>query len=158
MSEIESRSKKFGRDIFANEVVLDEECERELENERELEKEVERQLSHEEPIMEQKWDYSKIFSAESPLTLPSYAGIVCFRTAICCISPEFENINWDKNIDIYVTDNCMKTVGDSMSPMLEKRQQFLRLVDAAIHFDKYSKLLLLSEYEADSILLLQWER
>ena len=51
MSEIESRSKKFGRDIFANEVVLDEECERELENECELEKEVKQQIHHAEPIM-----------------------------------------------------------------------------------------------------------
>jgi len=51
MSEIESRSKKFGRDIFAKEVVLDEERERELENERELEKEVKQQIHHAEPIM-----------------------------------------------------------------------------------------------------------
>jgi len=158
MSEIESRSKKFGRDIFAKEVILDEECERELEIERELEQEVQLQVPHAKPIMEQKWDYSKIFSAESPLTLPSYAGIVSLRTAICSMSPDFEHINWDKNIDIYVTDNFLKSVGNSMSPMLEERQQFLRLVDAAIYFDKSSKLLLLSEYEADSILLLQWER
>jgi len=156
MAGIAHRSKKFGQDIFTKESCLDEECERELENERELEKEVEQELPLQTPITEQDWNYAKVFVAESPLTLPSQAGIISLETAICSLSPQFRHINWDKNV--YMTENFMKTVGNPTSPMLTERQHFLRPVDAAIQFERSSTLLLLSEREADSILSLYWER
>lgn len=165
--------RRLGSDVRAAVSGIDEEVERELECERRAEKERERQLPRREPAVPEVWDFASVFDRRTassnfvPTDLDPAAGVVNLSDAFNsrCAHTLFGNV-WHCDLQagfsgwhecrIFVTHSFMETVLDE-EPQVEMAE-YLRPVDALIVFGGSRSCLLVSEWEADQLLALVWDR
>jgi hypothetical protein len=154
----EERARPFGSDQTILSTGLDEECERELENERELEREIEKQLPHCKPQQPREWNFRAVLELHSPTDLPADARVMPLAKALRKYVSEdigLSSIRWEK-CKIFVTKNYMKTVMPNLGAFISDLGEYLRPVDVVIVFPS-EECLLLSEWEADQVLMLIWK-
>jgi hypothetical protein len=159
------RVDEYGNDFNITTSALDEECEKELEKELEIEKEKENEVPKASPQVETCWNYELLFQynniqnniteqlffkSSKALSLTDYIdNKISKRIAtLACIDWEIGNIFLTKNfaITVDVNQGNFKFFDD-----------YLRTVDVIIKFpDGYN--LLVSEFEADAILPIFWNK
>jgi hypothetical protein len=159
MSRIcEERARPFGSDQTIVSAGLDEECERELENERELEREIEKQLPHCKPQQPREWNFRAVLELHSPTDLPADAQVMPLDKALRENVSEdigLSSIRWEE-CKIFVTKNYMETVMPNLGVLISDLGEYLRPVDVVLVFPS-QECLLLSEWEADQVLMLMWK-
>jgi hypothetical protein len=69
LERLKEKVEKLGRDVSTHDGAHFEECERELEQERVKESEKEMEFTRMHPFVEDDWDYSKMFTLDSPYKL-----------------------------------------------------------------------------------------
>jgi hypothetical protein len=155
---LEKRASDFGWDIFITSSGLDEECERELENERQREREKEPQYPRCAPQTPSEWEFNKLLESKHPSDL-RILGIMPLHEAMeKLFDPQLSQINW-KLSQIYVTHNFFGTVTSVLGDKLVDYGNFMRPVQWIITFQSYSECcLLLSEWEAERVLEILWDR
>jgi hypothetical protein len=65
-------------------------------------------------------------------------------------------IQWGERL--YVTRNFIETVTSQNGALLKDLSEYMRPVDAVVIFKQKGECLLLSEWEADEILKIMWEK
>jgi hypothetical protein len=157
-------TQAFGQDVMHIQGEhLGQECERELEKEVEQEAEQEKELDHQDPREEVSWQIMCVLLADSVKQVISAQGIDKSRVAniesidvklqrILNTSGDHVDLNsivWPSNL--YCTENfvnCLKRVNACCN-------EYLRLVDTFVTFPN-GDVLLLSEYEADTLIEHMW--
>lgn len=141
--------KHIARDVQAKVSRLTEECERELENEVEQEEEMELQIPIQTPHDEVDWDFSQAFSDPDSLMTTLFDPLKKF------VSQHFKDlstIEWGD--DLLCTPNFWSTIMCSTS--CKDFRLYLRMVNYVLILPN-SKVVLLSEYEADKLLPYWWK-
>lgn len=159
VKRITRRLENLGGEYHIEATGLDEECERELEKEIEKEEEYELQLPKRQPAEEKDWaDYQVIFRVSHASKIPNAVKLSAAIGPWLDPKDNLADIDWDGTI--FVTENVFNTVvvrqGESAN-----LANFLRPIDALLVFEGAEgtqSFLLLSEREADSILLLLWKQ
>jgi hypothetical protein len=147
------RVGEYGIDFTNSTRQCDEECERELEMEIEEEEEVAVEVPMMIPMPDKPWDYRTAFTCQSPNDLSPHVGVKSLGEFIAnFIKPAtLAKINWSEKI--YCTDNFAHTIVRSNDSALNS---FLRVVNFVLFFPDGS-FLLVSEFEANSLLKLFWD-
>jgi hypothetical protein len=154
---IAEHAARFGSDVVKFSANIDEECEREVENERELEREVQRQIPRMAAAEPAGWDFSAALRASTPALLPAAAGVMSLTFAVkqyLSLEPGLGEIDFAA-CGLYATRNFFKTVATEDGGAVRELSHYLRPVDALLLFPS-GEGLLLSEWEADSVLGLMW--
>ena len=155
IQNIGDRANHLGEPFTVSAHSIDEECERELELEIKEEEEIEIQVPFKNPVSEITWDYDTIFTADAPISLPTTVLSISNVIRQYMRPKSLRGIQWcDK---VACTENFIKSVTDAVGGEEKCLNHYLRLIDSAVLFSG-GHLLLLSEREADSILVLFWEQ
>lgn len=156
VDSIHKQVHKYGNDFTFSARGCDEECERELEMEIEEEEEIEVEVPLMDPVSEKKWDFEKALLCQSPGELPPVVGIKTLPEFISnFIKPvTLAKIKWSKKI--YCTGNFAQTIICRNDSSCSALNRFLRVVNFVLFFPDKSHLLL-SEFEANSLLKLFWD-
>jgi hypothetical protein len=159
---LEESARTYGSDIFIASSGLDEECERELENEREREREKEPQYPRCAPQTPSVWDFNELLKTKPHPSELRILGIMPLHEAMDPVKrlfdPQLSQINW-KHSGIYVTHNFFGSVTNDLGAKLNDNGHYMRPVQWIITFQSYSECcLLLSEWEAENVLKILWNR
>uniref|UniRef100_A0A7S2P909 Uncharacterized protein n=1 Tax=Leptocylindrus danicus TaxID=163516 RepID=A0A7S2P909_9STRA len=147
----------YGVEFYSKSHGTDEECERELELEQEEEEEKEVEVPTMNPRAEVDWDFSSIFNATTPFSLPTKVISLGDFIAGHLHPKSLSKINWSNKV--FCTENFAYTVTETNTVAGNSLHynNFLRLVDSTLIF-RDGSFLLLSEREADSIIHLFWQK
>jgi hypothetical protein len=147
---------KYGRDFTISTRGCDEECERELQMENEQEEVAENEVPSMKPMSEKPWPFKTALTCRNPLDLPPIVGVKWLGEFVeKFVEPNsLAKIRWSKKI--YLTNNFAHTVVCPNGIGRSALNSFLRVVNFVLFFLDGS-ILLLSEFEGNSLLKLLWD-
>jgi len=154
VENIMEKVSNYGVEFYSKSHGTDEECERELELEQEEEEEIEVEVPSMNPRAEVDWNFSSIFNATTPLSLPTKVVSLGDFIASHLQPKSLSKINWSNKV--FCTENFAYTITET-NTVAGNYNNFLRLVDSTLKF-RDGSFLLLSEREADSIIHLFWHK
>ena len=155
IQNIGDRANRIGEPFIVSAQSIDEECESDIELEIEEEVYIEIQVPFKKPVCEITWDCDTIFTVDAPTSLPTTVFSISNVISHYMRPKSLSGMQWcDK---VTCTGNFIKSVTDAVGREGKCLHHYLRLMDSAVLFSN-SHLIILSEREADSILVLFWKR